>query len=253
MYKPPVLGKTAWHARRDNLGNAVGPDELARNRVRPETHTIYRAAKTPGSRPGRQGAPRDVSEFNTSHGPATARFQECARAGDCSAPPTPRAGQAQFDASAPPIHAAGRAVTLLRSPPATCWTASREATRQPPLIRQARARRDRAARRSPRPGAAPRRTWRCSNCGRARSWRRRRSRRTHRRRLAAVKPPYGILSAINLDRGEIVWQVPHGDTPDNVRNSPLLRGLNIPKTGQVEPAVSDRRSRRRSSSWATRR
>jgi quinoprotein glucose dehydrogenase len=51
--------------------------------------------------------------------------------------------------------------------------------------------------------------------------------------LPLVKPPYGILSAVNLDRGEIVWQVPHGDTPDNIRNHPALRGLNIPKTGQA--------------------
>ena len=50
--------------------------------------------------------------------------------------------------------------------------------------------------------------------------------------LSIVKPPYGLLSAINLDRGEMIWQVPHGDTPDNVRNSPLLQGMNIPKTGQ---------------------
>src|SRR4029453_7953706 len=41
------------------------------------------------------------------------------------------------------------------------------------------------------------------------------------------------LSAVNLDRGEIVWQVPHGDTPDNVRNHPALRGMTIPKTGQA--------------------
>jgi quinoprotein glucose dehydrogenase len=50
--------------------------------------------------------------------------------------------------------------------------------------------------------------------------------------LTVVKPPYGVLSALNLDRGELVWQVPHGDTPDNVRNHPALKGLNIPKTGQ---------------------
>jgi quinoprotein glucose dehydrogenase len=42
-----------------------------------------------------------------------------------------------------------------------------------------------------------------------------------------------VLSALNLDRGELVWQVPAGDTPDNVRNHPALRGLNIPKTGQA--------------------
>ncbi|HYL38298.1 MAG TPA: PQQ-binding-like beta-propeller repeat protein, partial [Bryobacteraceae bacterium] len=50
--------------------------------------------------------------------------------------------------------------------------------------------------------------------------------------LPLVKPPYGVLSAINLDRGDLVWQVPHGDTPDVVRNHPALKGLNIPKTGQ---------------------
>ena len=50
--------------------------------------------------------------------------------------------------------------------------------------------------------------------------------------LPIVKPPYGVLSAINLDRGDLVFQVPHGDTPDAVRNHPALRGLNIPKTGQ---------------------
>jgi quinoprotein glucose dehydrogenase len=50
--------------------------------------------------------------------------------------------------------------------------------------------------------------------------------------LTLVKPPYGVLSAINLDRGDLMWQVPHGDTPDNVRNHPALKGLNIPKTGQ---------------------
>jgi len=50
--------------------------------------------------------------------------------------------------------------------------------------------------------------------------------------LPLVKPPYGVLAAINLDRGDLMWRVPHGDTPDNVRNSPALAGLNIPKTGQ---------------------
>jgi quinoprotein glucose dehydrogenase len=50
--------------------------------------------------------------------------------------------------------------------------------------------------------------------------------------LTLVKPPYGVVSAINLDRGDLVWQVAHGDTPDAVRNHPKLKGLNIPKTGQ---------------------
>jgi quinoprotein glucose dehydrogenase len=42
-----------------------------------------------------------------------------------------------------------------------------------------------------------------------------------------------MLSAIQLDRGEILWQAPHGDTPDNVRNHAALKGMDIPKTGQA--------------------
>jgi quinoprotein glucose dehydrogenase len=51
--------------------------------------------------------------------------------------------------------------------------------------------------------------------------------------LPFLKPPYGRLSAIDLERGEILWQVAHGETPDNVRNNPALKGLNIPRTGQA--------------------
>jgi glucose dehydrogenase len=50
--------------------------------------------------------------------------------------------------------------------------------------------------------------------------------------LPLLKPPYGRLTAIDLDRGEIVWQVAHGETPDSVRNHPALKGLDIPRTGQ---------------------
>ncbi len=53
------------------------------------------------------------------------------------------------------------------------------------------------------------------------------------RGLPLMKPPYGTISAINLDRGDIVWQVPHGDTPDAIRLHPALKGLNIPRTGQA--------------------
>ena len=50
--------------------------------------------------------------------------------------------------------------------------------------------------------------------------------------LPLIKPPYGRLSAINLDAGNIVWQVAHGETPETIRNHPLLKGLNIPRTGR---------------------
>ncbi len=51
--------------------------------------------------------------------------------------------------------------------------------------------------------------------------------------LPIVKPPYGTITAINLDKGEFVWQIAHGETPDVVRNSELLKGMNIPRTGQT--------------------
>ena len=51
--------------------------------------------------------------------------------------------------------------------------------------------------------------------------------------LPLVKPPWARISAVDLNTGDIVWQVPHGETPDNVRNHPKLKGLQIPRTGRV--------------------
>jgi quinoprotein glucose dehydrogenase len=51
--------------------------------------------------------------------------------------------------------------------------------------------------------------------------------------LLLFKPPYGAITAINLDKGEIVWQIAHGETPDNVRNNPVLKGVDIPRTGRA--------------------
>ena len=50
--------------------------------------------------------------------------------------------------------------------------------------------------------------------------------------LPLNKPPYGQISAINLDSGTMLWQVAHGETPETIRNHPLLKGLNIPRTGR---------------------
>jgi len=51
--------------------------------------------------------------------------------------------------------------------------------------------------------------------------------------LPMIKPPYGHITAINLDTGDIVWQKAHGETPDEIRNHPALKGLNIPRTGRA--------------------
>jgi len=51
--------------------------------------------------------------------------------------------------------------------------------------------------------------------------------------IPLVKPPWGRITAIDLKVGEILWQIPHGETPDNIRNHPLLTGVDLPRTGRV--------------------
>ena len=46
--------------------------------------------------------------------------------------------------------------------------------------------------------------------------------------LPLVKPPYGTLTAIDLNSGETKWTIPLGDSPD-VRNHPALAGLKLPE------------------------
>jgi quinoprotein glucose dehydrogenase len=50
--------------------------------------------------------------------------------------------------------------------------------------------------------------------------------------LPLVKAPYGRISAIDLNKGEMKWQIAHGDTPDNIKNHPALKGVKIPRTGR---------------------
>ena len=49
--------------------------------------------------------------------------------------------------------------------------------------------------------------------------------------LPLVKPPWGRITAVDLNTGEIVWQIPHGEAPDNIRNHELLEGVTLPRTG----------------------
>ena len=51
--------------------------------------------------------------------------------------------------------------------------------------------------------------------------------------LPLTKPPYGSITAIDLNKGDIAWRVAHGETPDNIKNNPALKGLTIPRTGQT--------------------
>ena len=49
------------------------------------------------------------------------------------------------------------------------------------------------------------------------------------RGLPLTKPPYGRVTALDLNRGERAWMVANGDGP---RNHPLLKPLNLPPLGQ---------------------
>jgi quinoprotein glucose dehydrogenase len=51
-------------------------------------------------------------------------------------------------------------------------------------------------------------------------------------RLPLLKPPYGVITAIDMNAGEILWKIPHGRTPDRIRNHPALADLELPRTGQ---------------------
>ena len=56
--------------------------------------------------------------------------------------------------------------------------------------------------------------------------------------LPINKPPYGKISAIDMNTGEYLWSIPNGVTPDRIKNHPALRGLDLPNTGADSPPVT---------------
>jgi quinoprotein glucose dehydrogenase len=50
--------------------------------------------------------------------------------------------------------------------------------------------------------------------------------------LPIIKPPYGRITALDMNKGTLAWQIAHGETPDNIKNHPALKGLTIPRTGR---------------------
>ena len=56
------------------------------------------------------------------------------------------------------------------------------------------------------------------------------------RGLPLVRPPWGRITAIDLNTGDHVWMIANGDAPDVVKNNPALKGLNLDlsKAGKPE-------------------
>lgn len=45
------------------------------------------------------------------------------------------------------------------------------------------------------------------------------------------KPPYSRITAIDMNTGEHAWMIPTGETPNRIKNSPALEGVDVGNTG----------------------
>src|SRR5262249_59386392 len=55
--------------------------------------------------------------------------------------------------------------------------------------------------------------------------------------LPFLKPPYGRITAYDMNKGDIAWQVPNGDTPQNIKDILTRLGItNVPPTGSQSQA-----------------
>ena len=52
--------------------------------------------------------------------------------------------------------------------------------------------------------------------------------------LPLVKPPWGRITAINLNSGDHVWMIANGDAPDAVKNHPAMKGIDLKNAGKPE-------------------
>ena len=52
--------------------------------------------------------------------------------------------------------------------------------------------------------------------------------------LPLFRPPWGRITAIDLNAGEIAWQVPNGDAPDYVKEHPALEGIEVGRWGRPD-------------------
>jgi quinoprotein glucose dehydrogenase len=54
--------------------------------------------------------------------------------------------------------------------------------------------------------------------------------------LPLIKPPWGRITAIDMNTGDHLWMVPNGQAPDYVKNHPALAGIDLSGAGNPERA-----------------
>src|SRR5262249_14025995 len=192
MYNPPVVGDPNGIRGAINTGNASGGTNWPGGGADPETHTVYAVASM-GAVGGLtlRKPPPGFSDLNYVSGTEGTEFREALGPGFGSAADSPLAGGRGRAGGAP-----------AEGGPAPAAGGGRGG-------------------RGGRGGAAPAEPGAAGGAGRG-------GLTDGLGGLPIVKPPYGVLAAIDLDKGDLKFQVPHGDTPDAVRNSPVLAGMTIP-------------------------
>ncbi|MDP9170694.1 MAG: pyrroloquinoline quinone-dependent dehydrogenase [Acidobacteriota bacterium] len=50
--------------------------------------------------------------------------------------------------------------------------------------------------------------------------------------LPLVKPPWGRITAIDLNSGDHLWTIANGEAPDYIKNNPALKGIDLSNTGK---------------------
>jgi len=55
--------------------------------------------------------------------------------------------------------------------------------------------------------------------------------------LPLVRPPWGRITAIDMNKGEFLWQKANGPAPDVYRNNPAVKGIDLSEAGNPAPAM----------------
>jgi quinoprotein glucose dehydrogenase len=55
--------------------------------------------------------------------------------------------------------------------------------------------------------------------------------------LPLIKPPWGRITAIDLNSGDHLWVAANGEAPDYIKNHPAMKGIDLSNTGKPSRAL----------------